>query len=119
MSIFRGLSPPSYLWTESAVWTDEWLDIMYEMLTGIQCPWEERVPLVVCYLESHAKRWWKSSLDMTFIDREVAEIVWGEFRAALLEHFVLQSARDELEDRFLQLRQGARQWWSIIGSSTT
>ncbi|KAK8968119.1 hypothetical protein KSP40_PGU008827 [Platanthera guangdongensis] len=33
---------------------------MYEMLTGIRCPWEERVALVVSCLESHAKRWWKT-----------------------------------------------------------
>ncbi|KAK8921463.1 hypothetical protein KSP39_PZI020165 [Platanthera zijinensis] len=108
LSIFRGLSPPSYLGTESAVRTEEWLDIMYEMLTGIRCPWEERVALVVSCLESHAKRWWKTLLDTTFADREVAEVTWEDFRAALLEHFVPQSARDDLEERFLQLKQGTR-----------
>ncbi|KAK8916083.1 hypothetical protein KSP39_PZI022867 [Platanthera zijinensis] len=108
LSIFRGLSPPSFLGTESAVRTEEWLDIMEEMLTGIRSPWEERVPLVVSCLESHAKRWWKTVLDSTFAERVAAEVSWDEFRPMLLEHFVPRSARDELEDRFLQLKQGTR-----------
>ncbi|KAK8944456.1 hypothetical protein KSP39_PZI007913 [Platanthera zijinensis] len=108
MTVFRGLSPPSYQGTESAVHTEEWLDTIYEMLAGIRCPTEEAVALAVSCLESHGKRWWKSQLDTTFAGVDCADITWEEFRAALLGHFVPQSARDDLEDRFLRLRQGSR-----------
>ncbi|KAK8959512.1 hypothetical protein KSP40_PGU009950 [Platanthera guangdongensis] len=89
------------------------------MLDGIRCPTEEAVPLAVSCLESHTKRWWKSLLYTTFAGVECAVISWEDFGAAMLEHFVPQSARDDLEDSFLQLRQGSRMCWSIVGSSHT
>ncbi|KAK8930903.1 hypothetical protein KSP39_PZI016199 [Platanthera zijinensis] len=107
LSTFRALSPPAYIGTESAVRTEEWLDTIQELLAGIRCPNNMAVTLVVTHLELHAKRWWKSLIGSTFHGRVYTDISWNEFSEAFLEHFIPSAARDGLEERFLQLKQGS------------
>ncbi|KAK8928833.1 hypothetical protein KSP39_PZI017967 [Platanthera zijinensis] len=107
LSVFRALSPPAYIGTESAVRTEEWLDTIQELLAGIRCPNNMAVTLMVTLLELHAKRWWKSLMGSTFRGRVYTDISWSEFSEAFLEHFIPSAARDGLEERFLQLKQGS------------
>ncbi|KAK8935855.1 hypothetical protein KSP39_PZI014228 [Platanthera zijinensis] len=108
LSTFRALSPPAYLGTESPVRTEEWLDTVQELMAVIRCPNSMAVTLVVTLLELHAKRWWKSLMGSTFQGRLYTDISWNEFTEAFLDHFIPSSARDELEERFLQLKQGSK-----------
>ncbi|KAK8921605.1 hypothetical protein KSP39_PZI020113 [Platanthera zijinensis] len=97
-----------YHGTENAVKTEEWLEAIQEMLAGISCPVQQAVPLATSALDSHAWRWWKSMMDSTYADRDPSEISWEEFSESVLGHFVSDTDRDELEERFLNLKQGTR-----------
>lgn len=108
LTVFRSLRPPVYRGIETAMQTEEWIEKVDELLVGMRCTANIAVSCVITLLEGYARDWWRTVMHSTYLGRHISTILWGEFTDAFLEHFIPTTERDELQERFLHLRQGDR-----------
>ena len=76
---------------------------MTNLLNAARVPAEDQVEVVKVQLADVARTWW-------LVEEERLEkpITWGRFSESFYERFFSKTARREMEQQFINLRQGSR-----------
>src|ERR1044072_8333067 len=71
----------------------------------LQTPAAEKVGLATFQLKGDAEYWWRSARQLMTANQEV--VTWDTFKQAFMEKYFPETAREDIEEKFLRLKQGA------------
>ncbi|XP_057453581.1 uncharacterized protein LOC130745385 [Lotus japonicus] len=102
---FRRQDPPKFTGGTDPENADLWIQEIEKIFEVLQTSEGAKVGLATYLLLGDAEYWWRGARGM--MEANHFEVNWNSFRAAFLEKYFPDSARDERESQFLTLRQGS------------
>ncbi|XP_057432279.1 uncharacterized protein LOC130725034, partial [Lotus japonicus] len=101
---FNRHAPPKFQGEAEPEKADLWVQEMEKIFEALHTPDAEKVNLATFMLKGDAEYWWHSARQLMMANHEV--ITWESFRKAFMDKYFPETAREEMENRFLSLRQG-------------
>ncbi|XP_057426059.1 uncharacterized protein LOC130719448 [Lotus japonicus] len=101
---FNRHAPPKFQGEAEPEKADLWVQEMEKIFEALHTPDAEKVNLATFMLKGDAEYWWRSARQLMMANHEV--ITWESFRKAFMDKYFPETAREEMENRFLSLRQG-------------
>ncbi|XP_020683951.2 uncharacterized protein LOC110100682, partial [Dendrobium catenatum] len=108
LKLFQSLKPPLFKGGVDARSAEDWIIRIRKVLNGMRCPENRRVSLAIFMLEGEAKRWWRGQQLEKFKGRSEEQIMWEEFEQVFREWYVPPSARQAMQESFVNLKQGSK-----------
>ena len=101
---FNRQDPPKFSGEVEPEKADMWIQETEKIFEVLQTPAAEKVGLATFQLKGDAEYWWRSARQIMTANQVV--ITWDAFKRAFLEKYFPETARDDMEEKFLRLRQG-------------
>ena len=100
LSDFMKLSPAVFTGTEEPLAVERWITDMANLLEGANIPAADQVKMVKLRLTDIARSWWLAE------EAKLTEpITWKQFSDSFDERFFPESARKDMEEKFIGLKQ--------------
>lgn len=103
VSDFRKLQPSLFSSVGSSLQAEQWLVDTANLLRAAGIPDVDQVEVIKIQLTDIARTWWLAEEDR--LEKPVA---WSQFSASFYKRFFPQTARREMEDQFIRLKQRGR-----------
>ncbi|XP_057418684.1 uncharacterized protein LOC130712885 [Lotus japonicus] len=101
---FNRHAPPKFQGEAEPEKVDLWVQEMEKIFEALHTPDAEKVNLATFMLKGDVEYWWRSARQLMTANHEA--ITWESFRKAFMDKYFPETAREEMENRFLSLRQG-------------
>ena len=101
---FNRQDPPKFSGEVEPEKADMWIQETEKIFEVLQTPAAEKVGLATFQLKGDAEYWWRSARQIMTANQVV--VTWDSFKRAFLEKYFPETARDDMEEKFLRLRQG-------------
>ncbi|XP_028547385.1 uncharacterized protein LOC114578401, partial [Dendrobium catenatum] len=108
LKLFQSLKPPLFKGGVDARSAEDWIIRIEKVLKGMRCPDNRRVSLAIFLLEGEAERWWRGQQLEKFRGKSEEQIMWEEFEQVFRDWYVPPSARQAMQENFINLKQGAK-----------
>ncbi|XP_057443847.1 uncharacterized protein LOC130736001 [Lotus japonicus] len=102
---FNRHGPPKFAGEVEHEKADLWIQEMEKIFEAPHTPEGEKVNLATFMLKGDAEYWWRSARQLMTANQVV--ITWDSFKTAFMNKYFPETAREEMENKFLGLRQGA------------
>src|SRR3954470_9445529 len=102
---FRRLRPTVFTGEESPLAAEQWLVDTENLLTAARIPEEEKVHVVRVQMVGLARSWWL--MEEEYLPKPV---MWATFTKAFLSKHFPDTAKADMEQKFINLRQGS---WTV------
>ena len=101
---FNRQDPPKFSGEVEPEKADMWIQETEKIFEVLQTPAAEKVGLATFQLKGDAEYWWRSARQLMTANQVV--ITWDTFKRAFLEKYFPETAREDMEEKFLRLKQG-------------
>ncbi|XP_057418164.1 uncharacterized protein LOC130712345 [Lotus japonicus] len=101
---FNRHGPPRFEGEVEPEKADLCIQEMEKIFETLRTPDAEKVNLVAFMLKGDAEYWWRSAKQLMTDNNEA--ITWESFKRAFMDKYFPETAREEMENQFLRLRQG-------------
>ncbi|XP_057418660.1 uncharacterized protein LOC130712862 [Lotus japonicus] len=101
---FNRHGPPKFEGEVEPEKADQWIQEMEKIFETLRTPDAERVNLAAFMLKGDAEYWWRSARQLMTANH--VAITWESFKRAFMDKYFLGTAKEEMENQFLRLRQG-------------
>ncbi|XP_057426326.1 uncharacterized protein LOC130719734 [Lotus japonicus] len=102
---FNRQNPPKFEGEVEPEKADLWIQELEKIFEALHTTDGEKVNLATFMLKGDAEYWWRSTR-LLMTTNQVA-ITWDSFKTAFLNKYFPDTARDDMENRFLRLKQGS------------
>ncbi|XP_057426223.1 uncharacterized protein LOC130719624 [Lotus japonicus] len=96
--------PPKFQGEVEPEKADLWIQEMEKIFEALHTPDAEKVNLATFMLKGDAEYWWRSARQLMTANN--VAITWDSFKRAFMEKYFPETAREDMENQFLNLRQG-------------
>ncbi|KAL8110098.1 hypothetical protein AgCh_025994 [Apium graveolens] len=99
---FQAVNPPEFKGSLEPIEANVWLKEIEKAFTLVKVKEEQKVEFASYYLKNEATYWWEivKTLEGTYV------ITWERFKELFLEKYFPQFFQDQMELKFLELKQG-------------
>ncbi|XP_057451829.1 uncharacterized protein LOC130743606 [Lotus japonicus] len=101
---FNRHGPPNFQGEVEPEKADLWIQEMEKIFEALHTPDVEKVNLATFMLKGDAEYWWRSAKQLMTANN--VAITWESFKRAFMEKYFPETAREDMENQFLNLRQG-------------
>ncbi|XP_057452280.1 uncharacterized protein LOC130744104 [Lotus japonicus] len=101
---FNRHGPPKFQGEVEPEKADLWIQEMEKIFEALHTPDAEKENLATFMLKGDAEYWWRSARQL-MTDNHVA-ITWESFKRAFMEKYFPETTKQDMENQFLNLRQG-------------
>ncbi|XP_057444030.1 uncharacterized protein LOC130736202 [Lotus japonicus] len=101
---FNRHGPPKFQGEVEPEKADLWIQEMEKIFEALHTPDVEKVNLATFMLKGDAEYWWRSAKQLMTANN--VAITWESFKRAFMEKYFPETAREDMENQFLNLRQG-------------
>ncbi|XP_074382738.1 uncharacterized protein LOC141724478 isoform X2 [Apium graveolens] len=99
---FQAVNPPEFKGSLELIEANVWLKEIEKAFALVKVKEEQKVEFASYYLKNEATYWWK----MVKILEGTNVITWERFKELFLEKYFPQFVQDQMELKFLELKQG-------------
>ncbi|KAF3787666.1 hypothetical protein EJ110_NYTH22551 [Nymphaea thermarum] len=100
---FMSMQPPVFTGDGSLDKAEEWIEEIERIFEVLEVPGGNKVNFGSYMLKGDAKRWWKSTREIQFVDQQT--ISWRQFRDSFFSTYFPVQARNKKMREFLDLQQ--------------
>src|ERR1044072_6879715 len=101
---FNRQDPPKFAGEVEPEKADMWIQETEKIFEVLQTPAAEKVGLATFQLKGDVEYWWRSARQLMTANQ--VAVTWDTFKQAFLEKYFPETARDDMEEKFLRLKQG-------------
>ncbi|XP_057445393.1 uncharacterized protein LOC130737597 [Lotus japonicus] len=101
---FNRHGPPKFQGEVEPEKADLWIQEMEKIFEALHTPEGEKVGLATFMLKGDAEYWWWSARQL--MTANLVAVTWDSFKRAFMNKYFPETAREDIENQFLGLRQG-------------
>ncbi|XP_057728769.1 uncharacterized protein LOC130944456 [Arachis stenosperma] len=104
LATFLKVHPPSFRGSTNPTEADNWFQAMECALQAQHVPHNQYVEFAAYQLREEAQHWWQ--VECRLLQLQNADVPWDVFQTAFYKKYFPESAREAMEIKLMQLKQG-------------